>query len=121
MIVAWFVWALLFAAFTYLVCSLALNRTTVYVASGRLVVRNGPVPSTGNSATDVLEIAEISTSSYQATAARGLGGRLYTVFARTNDGKTIPIFATAQIDDQSAADDLARQVEAMIWKSHSTS
>jgi hypothetical protein len=110
------VWALLFAGFTYVVLALAINSTSVSVESKKLVVRNGPIPFGGGSSTDVREIEDVFVSSYMTSGARGLtGGKAYTVAARTKTSGTIPIIANSVLDSD-AAEDLARRIEAMIFK-----
>jgi hypothetical protein len=109
------VWAVLFAGFTYFVLALALNSTSVRVDSGKLVVSNGPLPAGGGSSTDVREIEDVFASSYMTPGARGFGGKAYTVLARTKSDGTIPIVANSVLDSH-VAEDLAREVEAMIWK-----
>jgi hypothetical protein len=110
-------WAAVFVAFTYFVIALAVNSTTVCVESGKLVVTNGPLPGGGNSATDVRDITDVLTTSYMTPGAKGPGGVAYRVLARTRASGTIPIFSLTMIGDLKTAEDLARKVEAMIWKS----
>jgi hypothetical protein len=115
-------WGLLFAAASYMVLSLALNRTTLEVASGRLVVRNGPLPFARNSVSDVRNITEIVVGSYETAGfMAGRGGKLFTVSARTADGARVPLVTWALIGKgaRSDADNLARQIEAMLWKDSS--
>jgi hypothetical protein len=107
-------WALLFAAFTYVVLALALNSTNVRVESGKLVVGNGPIPFGGGSSTDVREIEEVFVSSYVTPGARGLtGGTAYTILARAKTSGTIPIIANSVLD-ADVAEDLARKIREMI-------
>jgi hypothetical protein len=112
----WSAWGLLCLAVTYFVACLALNRTTVCVEAGKLIVRSGPLPDWGNSATDVREIEDVVASAVTTPGAKGPGGVAYVVGARTKAGKTIPIFAATAILDRERAEDLARRVEAMIWR-----
>ncbi len=108
------VWGLLFIAFTYVVLALALNSTNVGVASGKLVVGNGPIPFGGSSSTDVRDIEDVFVSSYMTSGARGLtGGKAYTVSARTKTSGTIPIIANSVLDSD-VAEDLARKIQAML-------
>jgi hypothetical protein len=113
------VWGLLFAAASYFVLSLALNRTTIEVVSGRLVARNGPLPFARDRASDVANVAEIVVGSNETAGFMGgRGGKLYTLWARTADGASLPLVTWALIGkgERSDADDLARQIEAMLWK-----
>jgi hypothetical protein len=97
------VWALLFVGFTYVVLALALNRTSIRVESGKLIVRNGPIPFGGNSSTDVGDIEDVFVSSYRSSGARGLtGGTAYTVMARTRSRGTIPIIVESVLDAEVA-------------------
>jgi hypothetical protein len=118
---AYFAWAAAFAAGTYFAWSFALNRTTVRIESGRLVVRSGPLRWgwTANTATSVRDIAGIVVDSHMTTGFLSPGGRLYGVSARTIAGKTIPIVACALIGagERSDAEELARRIEGMIWAS----
>jgi hypothetical protein len=111
----WGAWGLLLLGVSYFVACLALNTTSVSVVSGKLVVRSGPMPDWGKSETDLREIEEIFTTPVMTPGARGAGGYVYIVQARTKGGKTIPIFANTSIPEQSQADEIARQIEAMIW------
>jgi hypothetical protein len=108
-------WALLFLGFTYFVLALALNSTSVRVELGKLVIRNGPLPIGGGSSTALAEIEDVIVSSYMTPGARGFGGRAYTVMARTKTGGSIPLIANSVLDSD-VAEDLARRVEAMMWK-----
>jgi hypothetical protein len=107
------VWALLFFGFTYVVLALALNSTHVSAESGKLIVRNGPVPFGGGSSTDVRDIEDVFVSSYMTSGARGFGGRAYTVTARRRNGETIPIIANSVLDSE-AAEDLAGRIKEML-------
>ncbi len=118
---AYAVWALAFAVATFMAFSFALNRTTVEVKSGRLVVRTQPLPWGRNSSTDVRSIGDVFVSSYVTSAYKGVGGRLFAVLGRTTDGKTFPVVTNAMIGGGTRveAEDLARQIEAMLWQAGS--
>jgi hypothetical protein len=116
------VWAILFIAGTYFVVSLAVNRTTVDVASGRLRARSGPLPFARACSADVRSIGDIVVGSYASAGFMGgRGGRIYTVSARTHDGTTVPLVTWAIIGagEESDARNLARRIEAMLWKAAS--
>lgn len=110
------VWGLLFAIASYIVLALAVNSTSVRVDEGKLVVRNGPLPGGGASSTDVREVQDVYTASFMTSGARGFGGLAYKVLARTKTLGTIPIVAMSNLDADTA-EDVAREIEAMIWKS----
>jgi len=118
---AYFAWAAAFAAGTYFAWSFALNRTTIRVESGRLVVRSGPLRWgwTANTATSVRDITEVAVDSHMTGGFLSPGGRLYGVSVATIDGKTIPIVACALIGagERNDAEELARRIEGMIWAS----
>jgi hypothetical protein len=111
-------WAVAFAVATFVAFSFALNRTRVGVKSGKLFVRTLPLPWQRNSATDIRGISDVFVKSYVTSAYKGTGGRLFAIFAKTTDGKTIPIVSNAMIGagTRAEAEDFARQIEAMLWK-----
>jgi hypothetical protein len=116
---AFAVWAILFIAGTYFVLSLAVNRTTVEVASGRLSARSGPLPFARSCVTDVRNIRDVVVGSYASAGFMGgRGGRVYTVSVSTGEGTTVPLVTWAIIGagEESDAQNLARQIEAMLWK-----
>jgi hypothetical protein len=118
---AYCAWAAAFAAGTYVALSFALNRTTVSVDSGKLVIRSGPLAwgwSGANSTTSVGEVSELAVESYMTMGFLGPGGRLFRISARTLNGKSVPLVAYAMIGkgDRADAEDLAHRIEGMLQR-----
>jgi hypothetical protein len=116
-LVAFGIWGVVFVVATYVVLALAINSTKVRVEGDKLVVSSGPLPGGGSSCTDVREIEDVYTASFVTSGARGFGGLAYKVLARTKTKGVIPVVAMSNLD-ADVAEDVAREVQAMIWKSH---